>query len=120
MRAGQVPYVWGEFDVDCRTNRITGLRQSLLDQLDRGYVRAAPGRLVASTFDPATGVLRGAGANAPLGSALVAWYPAPVRQIRTLAAQGLTHLQVSSSGTDGGSYVTAFATRATWSVTIGA
>ena len=119
VRAGQVPYVWGEFDVDCRTNHVTGLRRSLLDQLDRGYVRAAPGRLLASTFDPATRVLRGAGADARPGCALVAWYPAPPRRLRNLAAQGLTHLRVSSSGADGGSYVTAFTTRAAWTVTIG-
>ena len=32
-RRGPVPYVWGEFDVDCRTNTVTGPRQALVDQL---------------------------------------------------------------------------------------
>jgi endoglycosylceramidase len=48
FRAGRVPYVWGEFDVDCTTNAITGVRQDLVDQLTRAYVRAAPGRLLDS------------------------------------------------------------------------
>ncbi len=54
-RSGTLPYVWGEFDLDCTTNTVTGPRQALLDQLDRAYVRAAPGRLAATTYDPATG-----------------------------------------------------------------
>ena len=30
VRAGRVPTVWGEFDVDCRTNSITGVRHDLV------------------------------------------------------------------------------------------
>ena len=34
-RAGRIPSVWGEWEVDCRTNTVTGPRQALVDQLSR-------------------------------------------------------------------------------------
>ena len=34
-RAGRVPEVWGEFDVDCTTNTVIGPREELIDQLTR-------------------------------------------------------------------------------------
>ena len=74
-RAGRIPSVWGEFEVDCRTNTVVGTRDALLDQLTRAYVRAAPGELVASTYDPATGTFRASGRNAPEGAQLWTWYP---------------------------------------------
>jgi hypothetical protein len=117
-RQGTVPYVWGEFDVDCTTNRVVGVRQALVDQLDRPYVRAVPGRLVESSLDLATGELRAAGDRARRGSALVAWYPTRAEKIRVHAAKGLRFVHVSSSGSDAGSYVTGVATRASWSVRI--
>jgi endoglycosylceramidase len=119
-RQGTVPYVWGEFDVDCTTNRVIGPRQPLVDQLDRGYVRAAPGRLVTTTYDPPTGELRGSGDHARPGSVLVAWYPERPSKIRLLSTAGLLLVRVSSSGSDRGSYVTGVATRPSWSITIGA
>ena len=54
-RAGRVPSVWGEFEVDCRTNTVVGPRDALLEQLTRAYVRAAPGRLVVSAYEPGSG-----------------------------------------------------------------
>ena len=74
-RAGRIPSVWGEFEVDCRTNTIVGTRDALLDQLTRAYVRAAPGELVASTYNPTTGTFRASGRNAPEGAQLWTWYP---------------------------------------------
>ena len=51
VRAGRrVPQVWGEFQVDCRTNRVTRLRRALIGELTRGYVRAAPGRLARTRY----------------------------------------------------------------------
>ena len=119
-RQGTVPYVWGEFDVDCTTNRVVGVRQSLVDQLDRAYVRAAPGRLVESTYDLTSGVLRGAGDHAHPGSAVVGVVP-DARRSRSGCSrrEGLRFVRVSSSGTDGGSYVTGVAIRSSWSVSIG-
>jgi endoglycosylceramidase len=34
-RAGKVPEVWGEFEVDCTTNDVIGPREELIDQLTR-------------------------------------------------------------------------------------
>ena len=51
FRAGRVPEVWGEFDVDCRDNSVGGARDALIAQLRRGYVRAAPGMLTATRWD---------------------------------------------------------------------
>ena len=72
VRAGRVPMVWGEWDLDCATNVVHGPRQALVDQLTRAYVRAAPGRLVGTTYDPATGAFTAAGEVAPRGARVVA------------------------------------------------
>src|SRR5690606_34141593 len=75
-RAGRVPYVWGEFEVDCTTNTVTGPRQDLIDELTRGYVRAAPGYLLESTWDAdeARLLARGTGTTA---AELLIVYPGP-------------------------------------------
>jgi endoglycosylceramidase len=117
-RQGTLPYVWGEFDLDCTTNTVTGPRQALLGQLDRAYVRAAPGRLSATTDDPATGALVASGDHARAGTALVAWYPRSPTQVQVTSSTGLALVHVSSSGTNGGSYVTGIASRPSWSITV--
>lgn len=119
-RQGTVPYVWGEFDLDCTTNQVVGVRQPLVDQLDRAYVRAAPGRLVESSQDLTTGELRAAGDHAHPGSVLVAWFPLRADKVRVRASQGLRFVRISSSGSDGGAYVTGIAIQASWRVTVGA
>ncbi|MBX3027978.1 cellulase family glycosylhydrolase [bacterium] len=75
VRAGNVPYVWGEFEVDCASNAVTGVRQDLVDQLTRAYVRAAPGRLTESTYEPDTGRLTAGGDEAPAGAELLVFFP---------------------------------------------
>ncbi|MFN8640663.1 MAG: hypothetical protein U0802_02995 [Candidatus Binatia bacterium] len=85
VRAGNVPYVWGEFEVDCTSNTVTGVRQDLVDQLTRAYVRAAPGRLLETTFDPLAGTLTARGTEAAAGVELLAFYPS-----RRLGAPGIT------------------------------
>jgi endoglycosylceramidase len=117
-RQGTVPYVWGEFDLDCTTNRVVGPRQALLDQLDRAYVRAAPGRLGTTSVDPATGELHASGDHARVGTALVAWYPSAPSRIHVTGSTGLRFVRVASSGTDGGSYVTGVASGPAWSVRV--
>jgi endoglycosylceramidase len=93
-RAGRVPYVWGEFEVDCTTNAVGDQRHDLVDQLSRGYVRAAPGRLLESRWDHVSGsgpleagTLRARGvADAP--GELLIFYP----------GQGVAGPAVSTSG----------------------
>jgi endoglycosylceramidase len=118
-RQGTVPYVWGEFDLDCTTNRVVGPRQELLDQLDRAYVRAAPGRLVTTAYDIVSGELRASGDHAEPGTVLVAWYPERPGRIGVPSRTGLLLVHVSSSGSDGGSYITGIATRPSWSLKVG-
>ena len=117
IRAGNVPYVWGEFEVDCTTNTITGVRQDLVDALTRGYVRAAPGRLVATTYDPATGELSATGTQATVGSELVAFLPSGGHTGATGFLSGLD--EFSRQRTPAGDfYILARATGGDWSLTV--
>jgi endoglycosylceramidase len=72
-RAGRTPTVWGEFEVDCHDNRVTGTRDGLVAQLRRGYVRAAPGRLESTAWND--GTLKARGDAGDTKSELVAFYP---------------------------------------------
>jgi endoglycosylceramidase len=114
LRAGRVPEVWGEFEVDCRTNTVLGRRQPLVDQLTRGYVRAAPGRLLHTSWDPAAESLEAAGAGADRGVELVAFTPTARSQLRT-STSGLRHLRLREAP-GGGTYVLARATGGSWSL----
>ena len=114
IRAGRTPSVWGEFDVDCRTNTVTGVRTDLVRQLRRGYVRAAPGRLVDTSFDPVRRSLTASGAAAAQGVTLELYFPA-----------GPTHLEVTVTGLravrlqpapGGATSLTGRATGGAWSV----
>lgn len=71
LRDGEVPEVWGLFDVDCRTNEVRGERDALAGALRRGWVQAGPG-LAASSWDPAGEVLDGSGSGS---GSVVAAYP---------------------------------------------
>lgn len=94
-RAGRVPEVWGLFDVDCRTNAVRGPRTSLVAALTRGYVRAAPGRLARTAWDPAARVLRAAGGGARPGAGdLVAFWPRARGAAPRVRARGLRSVRV--------------------------
>jgi endoglycosylceramidase len=116
-RAGRVPYVWGEFDLDCATNTVRGPRASLVDQLRHPYVRAAPGRLVASTFDETSGRLDVAGAGARPGGRLVVWLPGAVTTDR-VHATNVHAVRARTSGT--GTVVSGRVTSPQWSLGIDA
>jgi endoglycosylceramidase len=113
-RAGRVPYVWGEFEVDCTTNTVTGVRQPLVDQLTRGWVRAAPGRLAATTWDPATGVLVASGAAARRKQQLVIYWPARLHGTPEVTVTGLRQVRMRPAW--GGTFILAGATGGDWSV----
>lgn len=94
-RAGRVPQVWGLFDVDCRTNAVRGPRTALVATLTRGYVRAAPGRLLGTAWDPTTRVLRAAGAGARRRDGdLVAFWPRSGGAAPRVRASGLRSVRV--------------------------
>jgi endoglycosylceramidase len=114
-RAGQVAYVWGEFEVDCTTNQVVGTRDDLVEQLTRAYVRAAPGRLETSIDDPATGSFTASGtANGPAD--FVAFYPAARRGSPRLTAEGLADARaIPAPG--GNAYLTGRSSGGAWSLT---
>jgi endoglycosylceramidase len=116
-RDGRVPFPWGEFDVDCRTNTIVGTRDALIAQLTRAYVRAAPGRLVTTSYDPATGGFTAAGVTAPAGRRFEARYPTQLGVPKTLAFLGLRDVHVRYVH-GGGAYVVATATGGAWRLVI--
>jgi endoglycosylceramidase len=73
-RAGRVPEVWGEFEVDCTNNEILGHRSDLVDQLTRPALRTAPGRIDTVEYDPVSGSFQASGVGAT-GGQLVIFYP---------------------------------------------
>ena len=114
-RAGRLPYVWGEFEVDCTTNEITGLRQDLIDQLTHAYVRAAPGTLLDSSYDFASGAFTVHATAAPAGGELLAFYPAARHGAPTLTSTGL--LDVGTAPAPGGGlYISAHTAGGDWSL----
>jgi endoglycosylceramidase len=78
LRAGRLPEVWGEFEVNCRTNRVSHPRRALVGELTRGYVRAAPGRLLSARWRPGVGLSARGRASRGDGP-LVAFLPLGVR-----------------------------------------
>lgn len=113
-RAGRVPYVWGEFEVDCTTNTVTGVRQPLVDQLTRGWVRAAPGRLASMAWDPASGVLVASGTGARRKQQLVIYWPARLHGTPEVTVTGLRQVRMRPAW--GGTFILAGATGGAWSV----
>jgi endoglycosylceramidase len=116
-RAGNLPYVWGEFEVDCTSNAVTGMREDLVDQLTRAYVRAAPGRISELSYDPETGAFHVAGSEAPLGAEVVVFYPSAKHSPGVLAAEGLT-APAMHPAPGGHIYVVARTTASQWSLGI--
>ena len=114
--AGRVPSVWGEFDVDCATNTVNGLRAPLVAQLTRPALRAAPGRITHLAVDDAANTLVAEGESVARGS-FVAFLP---------AAPG-TRPHVAGSNVDsfawapapGGFYVSGWVNAGSWSLTLG-
>jgi len=116
-RAGRIPYVWGEFEVDCRTNEITGVRQPVLDQLTRGWVRAAPGALDELRWEHDAGSLFASGSDADGGRELLAFYPAARLGEPLVQAAGLDGVRlVDAPG--GNVYLVARSTGGVWSLAL--
>jgi endoglycosylceramidase len=114
-RAGRIPSVWGEFEVDCNTNTITGLRDDAIHELTRAYVRAAPGHLLASSFANETGAFTAHGTGAAAGDELLAFYPAALHGAPVLTVSGLTDLQqIPAAGNN--QYIVARAAGGDWSL----
>ena len=111
FRAGRLPEVWGEWEVDCRDNSIDGPRRELVRELTRGAIRAAPGRLTAVRWDPARRRLTARGRASRRDGQLVAFVP---DRRMVAAGRGLTRLKVTPSV--GGAIVTARPRGGRWSL----
>jgi endoglycosylceramidase len=118
-RAARTPHVWGEFDVDCTTNAVVGTRQDLVDQLTRAYVRAAPGQLFDTRFDPASGGFRASGAAPASGTELVVFYPSSRYAAPSPRTTGLTGVRLLPAP-GGNDFVVASSVGGDWTVSIGA
>jgi endoglycosylceramidase len=116
VRAGNDPYVWGEFEVDCPTNTVSGGRQPLIDELTRGWVRAAPGRITAMTWDASRGVLRAQGNDAAPRSKLVAFWPSRLHGSPRATGAGLERIRTQPAW--GGTYIVARANGGEWSLVV--
>lgn len=114
-RAGRIPYVWGEFEVDCRTNEVTGVRQPLVDQLTRGWVRAAPGDLERLSWSHESGELVARGSDVEGERELLAFYPAARVGTPTVVVEGLDALRVLAAP-GGNVYLTARTRGGPWSI----
>ena len=118
LRAGREAEVWGEFELDCRTNRITGPRRRLIADLAVAYARAAPGRVRRERYRPGSGRYRVTAGGARRGARLVVFYPLWKHggSCLRVRAGGLTRLEVRGRA-GGGLLVFARARRARWSLT---
>jgi len=117
-RAGRVPKVWGAFEVDCRTNTVAGLRDALVLQLARGWVRAAPGRLDGMTYDHAKGTLVAWGRAAKADAELVAFWPRSKHGGVRAVARGLSKPKLHRA--PGGSVIVSARPRGgEWSIAVG-
>ena len=118
LRAGREAEVWGEFELDCRTNRSTGPRRRLIADLAVAYARAAPGRVRRERYRPGSGRYRVTAGGARRGARLVVFYPRWKHggSCLRVRAGGLTRPEVGGRA-GGGLLVFARARRARWSLT---
>jgi hypothetical protein len=114
--AGNVPSVWGEFEVDCTTNTITGPRTALVGQLTRAYVRAAPG-LSSTHYDPASGAFAASGNAAQPSIPLIAFYPAAQHGSPSPTSSGLDGVRVVQAP-GGNVYVAGESRGGPWSISV--
>jgi endoglycosylceramidase len=116
-RAGNDPYVWGLFDVDCATQTVTGVRAPLAAQLRRPALRAAPGRIAAIAIDPAARTLDASGAI-DAKSSFVAFVPGPIGRRPSVSGLGIeSYAWKPAPG--GGAYVSGWVRAGAWRLAIG-
>jgi len=117
-RGGALPYPWGEFDVDCTTNTVVGLRGDLVDQLTRPLLRAAPGRVDALEYDPATGRFAATGVADGSEEELVLFYPAAKHVAPVATTTGLGEI-AERAAPGGGVYISTAPLGGAWTLQVG-
>jgi endoglycosylceramidase len=89
VRSGQVPSVWGLFEVDCTTNSITAPREALRSALQRPLLRAAPAPIGRVAWDPDAARFEAEGPTADRDQTLLVFVPAARRPPEILDRTGL-------------------------------
>ena len=113
-RQGQVPYVWGFFEVNCETNSIEGPRTALADVLRKMTIRFAPGALNAVNWAPDDTELEASGDDATAGNRLEVFVPTDDPASLEIEASGLG--DVESVSWFGGTLYYARAEGGPWSI----
>ncbi len=115
-RSGEVPEVWGFFDIDCSDNSDNGPRTALVDVIRKVAVRFAPGpiREIAWALDDTS--LDASGDDASAGNLLEVFVPAGDASSVQVEVTGLS--QPESEPWFGGTRWTARADGGPWSVQI--
>ena len=116
VRAGNVPYVWGLFDVDCAANQIIGLRAPLAAQLRRPALRAAPGRIESLVVDSAAATLDATG-TADARTSFVAFLPGADGRRPVVSGAGVESFAWNPAP-GGGSYVAGWVRPGPWSLSL--
>ena len=115
FRAGYIPQVWGEFDVDCESNEVRGVRTQLVRELTRPLLRAVPGRIETVEYAAESGEFRAKGIQAQ-GGQLVLFYPsARFGRPAVSDLQGLSNLAWHDAP-GGNTYLTADSNESEWSL----
>lgn len=92
-----------------------GPRTALVDQLRRGFLRAAPGSLAHNVFDPTNGMFGALGHELTPTVELLAWYLGIRADALLVSSIGLERVRVRRAP-DGGVFVTATTTGGWWGV----
>lgn len=112
----EIQVVAGIFEVDCRTNEVTGERPELIADLMWAYPRAAPG-LDTTTFDQESGAYEIVGSEAEVGLDLVVFYPTAQTGEPDTQHSGLEAVDVIAAP-GGSSFVTATVAEPDWTLSI--
>jgi endoglycosylceramidase len=116
-RDGRTPGVWGEFELDCKTNTVTGTRRDLVAELTRAYVRAAPGALSKTHYDPDSGAFEASGTATDASALFVAFYPTSKHGAPRVTASGLDRVRTLIAP-GGNAYLIGESRGGEWSVSV--
>jgi len=113
-RNGQVPQVWGFFEVDCETNSISGPRTALVDVMRKMTVRFAAGPMSELAWSPDDGALEASGADARADNRMEIFVPTDDPSSVEVELDGLAEL--GSEPWYGGTLFHARAEGGRWSI----